>query len=186
MLLTFPPTIINHYKQPSAIISHNERPRLLHQLPSPRFFPTHDMADHRAPTLFRARFESALQAYQYMTGVTLAEHPLTVRFQNPHSAESIASILKSEARVPSDLQASNRIVNSIENTVSMLFSISTSTSFRDAIVLVRKEALMTCLHTHDGFSQPYPPAKVIVTGLAIFFSVCAVSSYIWYFFLTSQ
>ena len=134
------------------------------------------MADYPASTLFSARFESALQAYQHTTGVTLAEHTLTVQFQNPHSAESIVTILKCEARVPSDLQDSYIIVNSIENIVSMLFSISTTTSFRDAIVLVRKEALMTCLHIHDGLSQPYPPAKAIATGLAILFSACAVLS----------
>jgi hypothetical protein len=95
------------------------------------------MADHPTSTLFSARFESALQAFQHTTGVTLAEHMLTVQFQNPHSAESIATILKSEARVPSDLQESDRIVNSIENIVSVLFAISTATSFRDAIILVR-------------------------------------------------
>ena len=100
------------------------------------FFPSCDMADYPTSALFSARFESALQAYQHTTGVTLAEHSLTVQFQNPHSAESIAAILKCEARVPSDLQESDTIVNSIENIVSMLFSISTSTSFRNAIVLV--------------------------------------------------
>ena len=109
------------------------------------------MAVHPASTLFCARFESALQAYQHTTGVTLAEHTFSVQFQNSHSAESMATILKREARVPSDLQESDRIVNSVENIVSMLFSISTSTSFRDAIVLVRKETLMTCLHIHTGF-----------------------------------
>ena len=82
------------------------------------------MADHPASTLFSARFESALKAYQHTTGVTLAEHPLTVQFQNPHSAESIVTVLKCEARVPSDLQESDTIVNSIENIVLMLFSLS--------------------------------------------------------------
>ena len=109
------------------------------------------MANYPTSALFSARFESALQAYQHTTGVILAEHTLTVQFQNPHSAESIATILKCEARVPSDLQESNTIANSIENIVSMLFCISTSTSFRNAIVLVRRETLMMCLHIHDGF-----------------------------------
>jgi hypothetical protein len=109
------------------------------------------MPDHPTSTLFSARFESALQAYKHITGVTLAEHTLTVQFQNIHSAESIATILKSEARVPGDLQESDRVENSIENIVSMLFSISTSTSFRNTLVLVSKEALMTCLHIMTCF-----------------------------------
>jgi hypothetical protein len=101
------------------------------------------MADQLGITRFRVRFESALQAFQQTTSVILAEHPLTVQLQHPHSIEAITVILKYEARISSGLLGCDGIIESIESTVSMLFSISSTASFSDAIVLVRKEALMS-------------------------------------------
>jgi hypothetical protein len=92
-------------------------------------------------TRFRVSFDSALQAYQQMTGVKLVEHPLTVQLQYPHTIESITTILKYEARVSSGLLGCDGIVKSIESIVSLLFSLSAIASFSDAIVLVRKEEL---------------------------------------------
>jgi len=106
------------------------------------------MADQSGSTRFRARFESALQAYQETTGVTLAEHPLTAQLRNPRSAESesIRTILKCEARASSDLLGSDRTMRSIESTVSMLFTLSAAASFGDAIDLVRQQAPMVFPH----------------------------------------
>ena len=97
------------------------------------------MADQSGSTHFRARFESALQAYQQTTGIILAEHPLTLQIQSFHSVKSIIGILEDEARASSDLLGSDRIRNSIESTVSMLFSLSTAAPFDEAIGMVRKE-----------------------------------------------
>jgi hypothetical protein len=87
---------------------------------------------------FRARFESALQTYGQTTGLALAEHPLAVRIQSCHSAESITTILIHEARASSDLLGSDRSTNLIESIVSMLLTLSVTTSLGDAIGLVRK------------------------------------------------
>jgi len=100
-------------------------------------FPTRDMADQSRSTSFRARFDSALQTYQQTTGETLAEHPLTVQLQNPHSIvcsiENITVILQYEARASNDRLRTARIMQSIESTVSLLFTLSSTTSFGDAI-----------------------------------------------------
>lgn len=132
------------------------------------------MGDQSGLTQFCVRFETALQAYQQTTSVILVEHPLTVQLQHPHTIESITAILKYEARVSSGLLGCDRILKSIESTVSILFSLSATGSFSGAIVLVRKEARRSNAHIPDEFSQPYPPAKSILAGLAILFSVRAV------------
>ena len=125
--------------------SHNPLPTICHHLPYSGSPPPHlphgtcDMADHAGSTRFRARFESALQTYRQATGVTLAEHPLAVQLQSCHSIESITAILTREARASRDLSAGcDRIITSMKYTISMLFTLSTTASFGDAIDLVRK------------------------------------------------
>ena len=105
------------------------------------------MANQSGTTRFSARFETALQAFQQMTSIVLVEHPLTVQLQHFNSIEAITTILKYEARVSSGLLGYDGIVKSIESTVSSIFSISSTASFSEAIVLVRKEALRSSVYT---------------------------------------
>jgi hypothetical protein len=135
------------------------------------------MADQPQSTHFRARFESALQAYQKTTGITLTEHPLALQLHSCRSVESIATILKYEARTSSDLLGSDRVVESIESTISILFALSSTVFFGDAIGLVCREALMTYFYSSDRLSQPFPPAKAILAGLAVLFTVCTLLYY---------
>jgi hypothetical protein len=100
------------------------------------------MADHSGSTLFWARFEHALQAYQTTTGVILAEHPLAVQLQSCRSIDSMTAILQFEARTFSDLPESDRIMKAIESIVSILCAVSATTLFGDATGLVRDETLM--------------------------------------------
>jgi hypothetical protein len=102
------------------------------------------MGDHSESTRIRARFESALQAYQKTTGITLAEHTLAVQLQNCHSVDSITTLLKYEARAFCDLQGGDRIMKSIESTVSILYSLSATAFLGEVIGLVRQKALMGC------------------------------------------
>jgi hypothetical protein len=108
------------------------------------------MADQSQSTRFRARFVSALQAYHQTTGISLAEHPLVVQLQNTNSVQFITTILKNEAQASSHLLGGDRIMNFLESTVSMLFSLSATTSLGSAIGLVRKAVLMAC----PGFPHP--------------------------------
>jgi hypothetical protein len=100
-----------------------------------------DMANQSGSSRFKARFESALQSYQQTTGLTLAEHPLTVELRSCHSVDSITAILKREARASNDVLGSHRIKSSIESIVSMLSALSTTAPLGDATNLVRREAL---------------------------------------------
>jgi hypothetical protein len=134
-----------------------------------------DMADHTGFTRFRARFESALEAYRQTTGLTLTEHPLAVQLQSCRSIESITTILTRSARASTSFSAeSDRIITSIKCTVSMLFTLSATASFGDAIGLVRNGELMASLNIPDRSLQPYPPAKALLAGLAILIAVCVI------------
>jgi hypothetical protein len=88
---------------------------------------------------FRVRFESALQTYQQTTGLPLPEHPLAVQLRACHSVDCITSILEHEVQAFGDLLRTDRIMKSIESTVSMLFTLSATASFGDAVGLVRKK-----------------------------------------------
>jgi len=49
-------------------------------LPKPHLFPSRiDTSQQSGSSHFRALFESALQGYQTQTGITLSEHPLTIK-----------------------------------------------------------------------------------------------------------
>jgi hypothetical protein len=102
------------------------------------------MGDRSGSTRFEARFESALQAYQKTTGVTLVEHPLAVQLHNYHSVDSIITFLRYEARPFRDLQGSDRMMKSIESIASILYTLSTTTSLGEAIGPVRQNTLMSC------------------------------------------
>jgi len=131
------------------------------------------MADPSASPHFQARFESALQAYQTKTGITLAEHALAVQLQSCHSVDSITTFLKYEAEAVSDFLGSDRTMESIESTVSILSTLSATASLGEAIGLVRR-GIDRLFYIPDKFLQPFPPAKAILAGLAILFDVCAV------------
>ena len=81
------------------------------------------MADRSGFTRFLMPFESALRAYEM--GVTLAEYPFAVQLQSCISVESIMAILKYKARAFSGLQGNDRILKSMESSVSILSKLST-------------------------------------------------------------
>jgi hypothetical protein len=95
------------------------------------------MADQSRSTFFEALFESALQAYEKMTGITLAQHPLAIQLQSCHTVYDITVLLQGQVRAFSDSQASNRIMKAIKATVSVLTPLSNTASIADAVSLVR-------------------------------------------------
>ena len=129
-------------------------------------------------TRFHVRLESALQAYQQMTGVILAEHPLTVQLRHTHSIESVTAILTYEAWVSIGLPGCDGIVKSIESTVSLLFAISSTAPLSDATVLVRNEAprssaSLTDIHSHTHLRKQY-----FLASLSCFLYVPLSSTYV--------
>jgi hypothetical protein len=133
------------------------------------------MSDSESNRL-RAHFESALQTYQTMTGIALAEHQLAVRLQNCDSIDSITTLFKCEARSSSDLQGSDRIMKSIESTVSILYTLSATASLGDVIDLVYQKALMGCsvsltgFFSHSHLRKQYSPALLSYSLYVPFFS----------------
>ena len=105
-------------------------------------FPTRDMADQSRSARFQALFESALQAYEKKTGITLAKHPLAVQLQSCHSVEDVNAVFQGQAKAFSDFQASGKIMKAIKTTVSILTPISGAAAFADAVGLVRQKVLM--------------------------------------------
>ena len=95
------------------------------------------MDDQLGSTRFRALFESALQAYEKQTGITLAEHPLAVRLHSCRSVGSITALLKDQIPAFNDSEGILRLVISLKNTISILSTLSTSAAFDWAIDLVR-------------------------------------------------
>lgn len=113
------------------------------------------------PPHFRVLFESVLQTYEKKTGVILAEHPLTVQLHRCHSVESITTVLEGQAQHLTDFPGGDRIMRSIQNTVSILTRLSSA-----AFGLVRQNP-MACFTYLTRFCQTLPPAKAILAGLAV-------------------
>ena len=101
------------------------------------------MGDQLESTRFRALFESALQTYDEQTGITLAEHPLTVQLRNCRSVGAITSLLQDQIPPSSDLERNHKIMTSIKSTISILATLSTAPAFAWAIGLVRQKPLMS-------------------------------------------
>lgn len=95
------------------------------------------MGDHDGPTRFRALFASTLQAYTKSTGISLAEHPLTLQLQNCHSVESITALLQDQMRTSSDFGENDRLEGSIKSAISILSTLAATAPLDWGIGLVR-------------------------------------------------
>jgi hypothetical protein len=82
------------------------------------------MAAQPESARFQALFDSALQDYERMTGVRLAQHPLALKIQSCQSVEDINSLLEGEARTLGDFQQSDKIMKPIKTIVSISTRIS--------------------------------------------------------------
>jgi hypothetical protein len=94
------------------------------------------MADQSRFARFNPLFESALRAYEKKTGIKLPEHPLTLQLQSNHSVHGVSTLLQNQAQAVNDSQSIDRIIKSIENTVSILNPLSDATSLVDDVGLV--------------------------------------------------
>jgi uncharacterized membrane protein YcjF (UPF0283 family) len=103
------------------------------------------MGDQSGSARFQTLFESALQAYENKTGVTLAQHPLTQQIQSCHSAQDVITLLQGQVQAFDELRR-DKIIKSIKATVSILTPLSAAASLAGAFGLVRPEALMALLH----------------------------------------
>jgi len=102
------------------------------------------MAHQSESARFQAPFEHALRAYEEKAGVSLTQHPLAIKLQTCDSVEAIIGLLQDQAQAFRDLQGSDKIMKSLETTVSILSKLPSAASLADAFCLVRQKGLMAC------------------------------------------
>lgn len=111
------PSFLSRYR----LLTRNRLPFLkLH------FFSTCNMDDPYGPTRFSALFSSTLQAYTESTGISLAEHPLTLQLQNYHSVEAITALLQDQTRTSRNFGENDRPEGSAKKATSILSTLSVS------------------------------------------------------------
>ena len=101
------------------------------------------MSDQSGSTRFRALFESALQAYEKNTGISLPDHPVTLQLKNCHSVESITAHLQGQLQPSAEFGGTDRVKESIRSTMSILSTLPINAGLDCATGLVRQNVLMT-------------------------------------------
>ena len=121
------------------------------------------MTDYPGSARFQALLESAIQAYEKKTGVTLtdSEDSLAMRrLQCCHSVDDMSTLLQGQAQAIDDFQRRDRIFKSIKTTVSILSPISSVASFADNVGLVRWNVLIVaCFTSLTVFTDITPSCK---------------------------
>jgi hypothetical protein len=117
------------------------------------------MADYSGPAHFQALFESALQAYEKKTGITLAQHPLARQLESCHSIEDTTALLQRQLGAVNDSQAHDKITKAIKTTVSILTPLSDAAALADAVGLVREKAQMASLRHLSKFTDITPSCE---------------------------
>ena len=148
---------------PSFKFLHSEPP-----LPyKDHFFLARHMADRSAPARFQELFEAALQVYEKRTGIRWTDYPLAERLQRCHSVEEMTTLLRGQAQAFGDFRESDRLMKTIETTVSILSPLSFATCLADDVTLVRQKVLMICF-TSDRFYRHYFHRRRQYTRLSVF------------------
>ena len=124
------------------------------------------MADQSVSTRHQTPFELALQDYEIHTNISLAEHPLAQKLKDCHSVESIINIIQDQARSFGEFRGKDRVMKSIESTVSFLYKLSSTAALDDGISLVCQKTLMSVFHVSDIVLQ------ALHTGLGVLLAVC--------------
>jgi hypothetical protein len=97
---------------------------------------------HSGTFQFRLLFEAALEDYRRQTGTKLVDHPLYAKLIKCDTAESITDVLQEQARAFLKSQGDDgKVMKSLTTAVHVLYSLSASTLFGEAIGLVRPKAL---------------------------------------------
>ena len=124
------------------------------------------MADQSVSFRHQTPFELALQDYEINTKISLAEHPLAQELEDCHSVESIIKVLQDQARSFGEFRGNDKVMKSIESTVSFLYKLSSTAALDDGISLVRRKTLMPAFHVSDTVIQ------ALHTGLGVLLVVC--------------
>jgi hypothetical protein len=95
-----------------------------------------DMSDQSGLSHLGVLFEAALRDYETQTGIALAEHELAERLQECHSVESITAVLHEQIQAFKDFRGKEKIMKSLQNTVSFMCKLSACTKLGEVIGMV--------------------------------------------------
>ena len=100
------------------------------------------MTDQPGSARFQALLDSAVQAYEKQAGTTLtySGNLLAMQLQHCHSVDDIANLMHSQTQSFNDFRQRDRILKTIETTVSILSPISSVAS------VVRRKVLKACFN----------------------------------------
>ena len=126
------------------------------------------MSDQSGSARFQVLFEAYLKEYKKQTKITLAEQPLTKKFQHCDSVESVAAIFQQQVPACSKYRGGDRIIESLNSAVSVLCKLSVGVN----LSLVRPKISMRCPMSLILILQLPPFSKAIYVGLAILIGVC--------------
>jgi hypothetical protein len=123
-----------------------------------------NMGDHSESTSFRALFESAFQAYEKTTGISLTEHPLAMQIQSCHPVESMTALVQDQASAFNEFRGNDRVTQLVKTTLSILTKLFTAASLGDAVGLVCRNGpapdgcsagTSDAFHSRSHLSMPY-------------------------------
>jgi len=94
--------------------------------------------NHPSPSSsFNLLFEIALQNYEKQTGMKLVDHPLAKQLEICNSVDCITAILQEKAQPFRELRGDDgKLTKSLQSTVHVLYTVSTSTALGEGIGLV--------------------------------------------------
>lgn len=117
------------------------------------------MAHQSGSSRFQELFECALQDYEQKTGIALAQHPLAVQLRSDQSVEDITTLLRSQVQGVGYQQRSDKMMKSIERTLSILNPLSAVVSL--SVDMASPKALRADRHltVFSRFCRPYNPRK---------------------------
>jgi hypothetical protein len=99
------------------------------------------MTDQPGSSRLWVLLEAALNDYRKQTDITLEKHPLAEQLQHCHTVESVTAFLQNQVRACSRYQGIDKIMESLNGTVSVLCSLSASF---DNLGSVSMKVLMRC------------------------------------------
>lgn len=111
------------------------------------------MSNQSRSSRFLDLFESALLGYEKTTNIKLAKHPLAKQLQDCHSVESITTFLQDQARELGHFRESDKVMNSIKHTVSILCILSDTLTLRNPVHLVCPRPPMWCSDADSHFTD---------------------------------
>ena len=93
---------------------------------------------------FQDLFNAALQDYEDQTGTCLNSHPFSEKLEACDSVDSITAILQEQAQIVRKFKGDNgKLMKSLNCSVDLLYTLSTSTILGEGIGVVRQKTFIS-------------------------------------------